>query len=345
MSNPPVTIILPVYNEAGTIDATLESLLGQDYEGPFDVIVADGGSSDGTRGRLDEWARSTPNLTVIHNERRVQSYGLNAAVEASDAPLIVRADGHTHYARDYVSRSVETVVETGAAAGGRMNPVGTNPFGRAVAAAMNSRLTMGPARFHHADRREEVDTVYLGAFPRDDFLELGGFRAFPSGAAEDADFYHRWNRTGRKVVVDPVIHSEYSPRDNPYALWTQYYRYGLGKSEMLWVNGRLPSPRPLAPVILIVGLSATALVGTVKKTWWPFALGLGSWLAVVGAVAVRSRESIARVIGAAMIMHTSYGLGVLHGLVRGPGAVAYLKEEEEEGRSSPVPCPGSDSPR
>ena len=32
-------------------------------------------------------------------------------------------------------------------------------------------------------------------------------------------------------------------------------------------------------------------------------------------------------MAAAMIMHTSYGLGVLHGLVRGPGAVAYLKED------------------
>lgn len=343
MNKPPVTIILPVFNEAATIDGTLASLLGQDYEGPLDVIVADGGSDDGTLDHLNEWAASAPNLTVIHNERRVQSYGLNAAAEASAAPLVVRADGHTHYARDYVSRSVETVIETGAAAGGRMNPVGTNPFGRAVAAAMNSRLTMGPARFHHADRREEVDTVYLGAFPRQDFLDIGGFRAFPSGAAEDADFYHRWNRTGRTVVVDPVIRSEYTPRDNPNDLWTQYYRYGLGKSEMLWVNGRLPSPRPLAPAILVVGLSGTAIGGLVIKRWWPLALALGSWLAVVGTVAVRSRESIARVMGAAMIMHASYGIGVLHGLLRGPRPVAYLREDGSGrhagcGTSRPWPC-------
>ena len=90
MSKPPVTIILPVYNEAGTIDTTLESLLGQDYDGSLDVIVADGGSEDGTRDRLDAWAASTPNMTVIHNDRRVQSYGLNAAAEASAAPLVVR---------------------------------------------------------------------------------------------------------------------------------------------------------------------------------------------------------------------------------------------------------------
>jgi len=328
MPQPPVTIILPVFNEVETIDGTLASLIGQDYAGPFDVIVADGGSTDGTRERLDRWADSTPTVTVIDNKRRVQSHGLNAAAEASEATYLVRADGHTHYAADYVRQSVDTVIETGGAAGGRMNPVGTNPFGRAVAAAMNSRLTMGPARFHHADRREEVDTVYLGAFPRKDFLDLGGFRAFPSGAAEDADFYHRWNRTGRKVVVDPVIHSEYTPRQEPGSLWNQYLRYGLGKSEMLWINGRLPSPRPLAPAVLVVGLTSTAVAGMITKKWWPFLLGFGSWLTVVGTVAIRSRESIPRVMAAAMIMHTSYGLGVLQGLVRGPGAVAYLRGED-----------------
>lgn len=325
MTEPPVTIILPVYNEATTIDGTFESLLAQDYEGLLDVIVADGGSTDGTRARLEEWAATTPNVSVVDNEYRVQSHGLNAAAEASEATLLVRADGHTCYATDYVRRSVETVLETDAAAGGRMNPVGQNLFGRAVAAAMNSRLTMGPARFHHADRREEVDTVYLGAFPREDFLELGGFRAFPSGAAEDADFYHRWRRSGRRVVVDPVIHSEYAPRDNPGDLWQQYYRYGLAKSEMLWANGRFPSYRPLAPTALVIGLAGTGVLGVATKVWWPFGATVGSWMLVVGTVAVRSNESIPRVMAAAMMMHSAYGLGVLQGLVRGPGPVKHLR--------------------
>jgi len=325
MEHPAVTVILPVFNEIDTIDETISSLLGQDYDGALDIIVADGGSSDGTVERLGQMSTKDPRLVLIDNDRQRQSFGLNAAAAASSSSLLVRADGHTRYAEDYVSRSVETVLDTGAAAGGRMNPVGSNHFGRAVAAAMNSPLTMGPARFHHADRREEVDTVYLGAFPRDDFLEIGGFRAFPSGAAEDADFYHRWRKTGRRVVVDPVIHSEYTPRDNARSLWSQYYRYGVGKAEMLWVNGRFPSWRPLVPALLIVGLAATALVGLLADLWWPLAATLGAWLAVVGSVAVRSGESIPRVMGAAMIMHASYGIGVLHGVLRGPRPVKHLR--------------------
>ncbi len=320
-----VTLILPVFNEIATVDETLRSLVDQDYAGSLEIIVADGGSTDGTLERLDHWKAADPRLRVIHNEGRVQSFGLNEAGAASSADLLVRADAHTRYAPDYVSRSVETVLETGAAAGGRMNPVGTNRFGRAVAAAMNSPLTMGPARFHHASHRQEVDTVYLGAFPREDFLELGGFRAFPSGTVEDADFYQRWRRTGRTVVVDPVIRSEYTPRDNPRSLWSQYYRYGLGKAEMLWVNGRFPSTRPLAPVLLIVGLAAAALIGVITVVWWPLLVTIGAWLAVVGLVALRSGESITRVVAATMIMHTSYGIGVLYGIVRGPGVVKHLR--------------------
>lgn len=325
MDHPAVTVILAVLDETDTIGETVASLLDQDYPGELAIVVADGGSTDGTLDRLAELAAASPSLAVIHNEQRLQSFGLNAAAGAATTPLLVRADGHTRYAEDYVSRSVETVLETGGAAGGRMNPVGSNAFGRAVAAAMNSPLTMGPARFHHAERREEVDTVYLGAFPRDDFLAIGGFRAFPSGAAEDADFYQRWRESGHRVVVDPVIHSEYTPRDNPRALWSQYFGYGLGKAEMLWVNGRLPSLRPLAPALLVAAIALTALLGLFTGVGWPLLVVLVAWLGLLAYVAIRSGESVPRVMTAATIMHVAYGVGLLYGVVRGPGPVNHLR--------------------
>jgi succinoglycan biosynthesis protein ExoA len=325
MDQPGVTVILPVLDEIDTIDETVSSLLDQDYPGDLSIIIADGGSTDGTLQRLDELAAGADMVTVIHNERRLQSFGLNEAADAATTPLLVRADGHTRYARDYVTRSVGTVLDTGGAAGGRMNPVGKNAFGRAVAAAMNDPLTMGPARFHHAERREEVDTVYLGAFARDDFLAVGGFRAFPSGAAEDADFYQRWRQSGHTVVVDPVIHSEYTPRDNPRALWTQYFSYGLGKAEMLWVNGRLPSLRPLAPGMLVAAIGVTALVGLTTGVGWPLLVVLVAWLGLLAFVAFRSDESVHQVMTAAMIMHAAYGIGLIYGLLRGPGPVKHLR--------------------
>jgi hypothetical protein len=207
-----------------------------------------------------------------------------------------------------------------------MNPVGDSPFARAVAAAMNSPLTMGPARFHHARHREEVDTVYLGCFEKADFNAIGGFRRFPSGSSEDADFYYRWRRSGRRVYVDPAIETRYQPRRTLGSLIIQYWRYGLGKAEMFWANGRLPSWRPVAPALLVLALLVGVVVGAVVGLWWPLMSILLAWLGLLAWVAWGSEESTGRVMMAAATMHLFYGLGAGYGFLRGPRPVRALRK-------------------
>jgi glycosyltransferase involved in cell wall biosynthesis len=315
---PSVSVILAVLDEADFIDEVLADLLGQDYQGPLEFIVADGGSTDGTLDKLSAWATKDDRLVVISNPERRQAYGLNQAATRANGEVLVRADGHTSFAPDYVRASVEVLEATGGAVGGRMSPVGRSSFGRAVASAMHSPLTMGPGRFHHAVAREEVDTVYLGAFRREQFEDLGGFRPFPSGSSEDADFYFRWRRQGGKVYIDPSIVSAYTPRDRPADLWRQYFRYGMGKAEMLWRNGSFPSWRPLAPLGLVFGLILLAVVAVVTGSWVPLLVLAGIWLLLLVWVALKADEPAARVLLAAAIMHIAYGLGGLWGLVRGP---------------------------
>ena len=317
---PSVSVILAVLDEVDFIDGVLSDLLGQDYEGTLEVIVADGGSTDGTLARLEDWAVRDRRVSVIANPERRQTPGLNLASAKASGEVLVRADGHTRFASDYVRASVEVLADTGGAVGGRMFPVGRSSFGRTVAAAMKSPLTMGPGRFHHSTSREEVDTVYLGAMLKEQFQALGGFRPFPSGTSEDADFYFRWRRDGGKVYVDPSIRSEYTPRDRPADLWRQYFRYGMGKAEMLWRNGKLPSWRPLAPLALVLGVALLALVGLVTGVWVPLMVLAGLWLVLLIWVALRADEPAPGVLFVAGIMHLAYGLGELWGLVRGPVA-------------------------
>jgi glycosyltransferase involved in cell wall biosynthesis len=325
MPPPSVTVILPVLNEADHIEEVMGDLLGQEYEGPLEVVVADGGSVDGTKEKVLSLTGGERPVKVIDNPEVRQAFGLNRAAEMATGEILVRADGHTRFAPDYVRASVQVLEEVGGAVGGRMAPLGRTPFGRAVAAAMESPLTMGPGRFHHATKREEVDTVYLGAFRKDDFEALGGFRAFPSGSSEDADFYYRWRKSGRRIHVDPWIVSSYTPRDTPAALWRQYFRYGMGKAEMLWVNGELPSWRPLAPLALVLGLILFALAGLLTGGWVALSLLAGLWLLVLVWVALRADAPAVGVFRAAGIMHLAYGIGMIWGLVRGPGSIRQLK--------------------
>lgn len=314
-------MILAVLDEAARIDGVIDALAGQDYQGTLEIVIADGGSVDGTRERIEQRAQTDPRIVVIENPARRQSPGLNLAAERATGHYLVRADGHTTYNAAYVRNSIDALLESDAVAvGGPMNPVCEGGFGAAVAGAMNSPMVL-PAQFHHATTRREVDTVYLGAFRRADFLDIGGFRAFPSGTSEDADLYARWRSLDRTILVDPSIRSEYEPRRTAGALWKQFFRYGRGKAEMLWANRRFPSLRPLAPALLVLGLIALAIVGVLLGMWWPLAALTVAWFGWLMAVGLRSPAPTIRVTAAAGIMHLSYGFGLLWGLVRGPGPV------------------------
>ena len=91
-----VSVIMPVRNEAPYIIRCLEAVLGQDYPADsMEVIIADGLSDDGTREKLEEFARRDPRVRVIANRGRIVSTGLNAVIEAARGDVIIRMDAHT----------------------------------------------------------------------------------------------------------------------------------------------------------------------------------------------------------------------------------------------------------
>src|ERR687885_672019 len=94
---PSVSILLPLLDEAPTIDAVLASLAAQDLPWPFEVVVADGGSTDGTPELVASWRSRLPRLVVLDNPRRLQAHGLNLAAARATGEILVRADGHTVY--------------------------------------------------------------------------------------------------------------------------------------------------------------------------------------------------------------------------------------------------------
>jgi succinoglycan biosynthesis protein ExoA len=318
--------MLPLFNEADSIDSCLQTLADQDYEGPLEILVAEGGSTDGTQDRLRMWQAKLPELKVIDNPRRLQSHGLNLLAEHASGEILVRADGHTTYRPDYVRRSVETLQRTGAmVVGGLMRPIGITRFTRAVAVAMTSPWAIGTAKFRHATNETEADAVYLGAMKRSDFLAGGGIRTFPTGVAEDADFFFRLAKNGARVVLDPLIVSSYQPRGDLVGLFRQFRRYGQGKAEMFWANGEFPSWRPLAPLALVVALTATLISALVTRSLLPLVFVLALWLVASLVVFLPLGRLAPAVAGMAAVMQVAYGLGLAWGMVRGPGPVRELR--------------------
>src|SRR5882672_4005811 len=140
LHKPSVSIIIPCRNERDHIEHCLASTLRQmEPEGGFEVIVADGASDDGTGEILQNLLKKEARVRCIENPNRFASAGLNAAILAARAPIILRMDAHTEYAPDYVRQCLAVLQATGADnVGGPARTRADTYVQKAVAAAYHS---------------------------------------------------------------------------------------------------------------------------------------------------------------------------------------------------------------
>jgi len=310
-----VTVVLPTLNERAFLRDCLDSLAAQTYPDLLEVLVVDGGSTDGTR-EIAEAAGAR--VRVVDNPGVTAAAAMNRGIKEARGEVICRADAHTLYEPDYVERCVDLLLETGADnVGGPMRPLGTTSFGRAVAAVTTSPLGVGPGRFHYSEAREDVDTVYLGCWRRSTLEELGGYdETSLQWGAEDHELNLRITERGGRIILDPEIRSTYFPRSSTRALRRQYFNYGIGKASTLAKHRRLPSWRPLAPAALV----AVAVVGAVAgRRGWRVAIPAAHAAAcAAAALRVSSDPGVAphRAFACIEICHWSYGAGFWVGMFR-----------------------------
>ena len=332
---PTVSIIVPCRNERPYLDAFLDSALSQRLPpgSTLEVVVADGGSDDGSRERLEVRAASDPRLVVIDNPERITSVALNRAIDRARGVFVVRMDVHTVYADDYVAACVAALQRTGATCvGGAWRPAEGRGRQRAIARAFASRLGSGGAASRRVDFDGQVDTVYLGAWRRDELRRLGGFDE-QLVRNQDDELALRTQRLGGRVWQSAAIRSWYTPRASFAALYRQFWQYGYWKVAVIRKHGRPASWRHLVPFGFAAVLGLLALAGS----WWPplwGALGasmLAYALVLLGSAALiappwREPAQWAGIAWATACMHTGYAAGFARGLLaragRSPDAAA-----------------------
>ncbi len=302
---PSVTVALPVLDEEERIERCLSAIDAQDYPRLCEVLVVDGGSRDRTR----ELAAGHPRVRIVDNPRRIRPAAMNVALAEAAGEVVVRVDARTLIAPDYVARCVEALRSSGATiVGGPMRIEGATAFERGVVAAMTSRIGGGPAEFRRASGAPRfVDTVYLGAFYKDELVALGGYDEH-FGGNEDAELAYRARGAGG-VWLDPEIRSGYAVRGGLRALASQYYRYGRARAGTIRKHPSSLAPRQLAVPALMLGLLSP----------WRRKV-LGAYLALVTGRAlyeVRRDPPAAPAMAVALpTMHFSWGAGFLRGLLR-----------------------------
>lgn len=326
--------MVPCYNEVRTIESLLAALAAQE-PAPDEVLVVDGGSTDGTVERIEAFRAAHPALPVrvLAAARPTIPQALNAGIRASSGEVLVRLDAHCRPHPGYLRRALEASAphSVGVAGGGwDVHPASDGVMARAIALAVSHPVGSGGVAYRRPApdaAPRDVDTVPFGCFRRDVWEAVGGFDE-RLAANEDYDYNYRVRRRGLRVVLDPGLRSDYVARADLRSLGRQYVRYGWWKAEMLRLHPQSVRWRHLVPPAFAATLATLVPLGAV----WPGAraplLAVGTLYVV--ALLVASLQLAARSGGVAVLpvlplvfatLHLSWGGAVLANLLsfgRGP---------------------------
>lgn len=327
---PSFSVIVPARNEHKAIVPFLESVLAQEVgDLPFEVLVADGASNDGTREILDRYAHSHPVVRVLDNPERFTSSGLNRAISAARGNIILRMDCHTRYRPDYIAECLRVLEETGADnVGGAARVQPQNLRERMFAAAYRHPFSCGGARFHDEEYEGPCDTVPYGCWRRETLARLGLFDEALIRNQDD-ELNLRTIRAGGRIWQSRRIVSWYSPRQSLTSLFRQYLQYGYWKVAVIRKHHLPASWRHLIPGLFVAALMLlpiAALASFLLKFPSATTVLIASWIATVGTYALASLGASALAVRregwavAALlpvmfaVYHLAYGTGFLAGL-------------------------------
>lgn len=230
---PQVTIAIPAYNEANYIESVISAFLEQTYPQIEEILIADGGSTDGTQEIIEKIAVTSPKVKLLHNPKKIQSSALNLMLKEAKGEVFLRADAHCEYAKDYVEKCVEALLSSEALnVGGSQRYVAKTPFQAGVALASRSFIN-GGAKYRNTQYNGYADTVYLGCFWKEPLLEIPKSQeVFDTTQVtnQDAELNLKLvERQEKAIYVSSEIKVWYYPRNSWKALCKQFFKYGRGR--------------------------------------------------------------------------------------------------------------------
>lgn len=307
---------MPVRNEAKTLDATLDDVLGQVVDANFEVIVAEGRSTDGTHEILQRRVDADPRVRVVDNDHGGTPQALNAALAAARGRYLLRIDGHAHVPKNFVQTLVGHV-RTGKAeaAGGLVRALGSTEFGRAVAVVHDSRFGIANAKHHYAREPTFVDHAPFCVYLTERVRSLGGWdEQFVRN--QDYEFDFRYLSAGNRILLDPSVVYERRVRETPRALARQNFQYGWWKLNSLVRHPSSLKVRWLVPPALLACLVVGAALSWTTPGLLLLAASSAAYAAflLVAAVVLGGRTNwrlSPRIALALATLHLSWGCGFL----------------------------------
>tara|TARA_A100001015_G_C14996804_1_gene716554 strand:+ start:899 stop:1936 length:1038 start_codon:yes stop_codon:yes gene_type:complete len=316
-----VSVILPIRNEKYFIKKTLKSIINQKFNGDLEIIISDGLSNDGTLDIVKQFQEQYRYIKLIRNNARTVPVGFNKALSYATGDIIIRVDGHSTLEPDFINNSIKMLHKKNASCVGGPTKHFSNTFiGKNISVAQCSYFGAGGASFRTGvSKGKYVNTLAFGAYKRAEFLKVGAYDE-ELIRNQDEELNYRIVKNGGKIWIDPSIKSIYYVRNSILKLFSQYFYYGFYKVRVIQKIKSIFSLRHFVPAIFVLTLILFVVIAIYQKILWPifFLGGIYLFMNISFSIyeSIRSQsKSLFLLPVIYFIMHLSYGIGFLAGLV------------------------------
>jgi succinoglycan biosynthesis protein ExoA len=310
MTKKTILVVIPCLNEAAHIGRLLQQFC--QIESVL-IVVADGGSTDGTPKIVKDFIIDNINIRLIHNNKKIQSAGVNLAVKlfGNDSEYFIRIDAHADYPDNFITSLIQSAEMTHAdSVVIAMDTVGKTDLQKVFAVTQNSKLGNGGSA--HRNIKNEglwVDHGHHALMRVSVFNQVDGYdESFV--ANEDAELDFRLVKSGFKIWLTSATLMTYYPRGTFTGLFKQYYKYGIGRASNVIKHKTIPKVRQLIPLSVLPALLLCLLYPVSLIFTLPFISWLIICLAYGVFLSIKNRRLIIILSGpSAAVMHLGWSAG------------------------------------
>lgn len=323
-----VSLCVVAYNEEKFLPNLLLDLEKQTY--PHDlieVVLIDGKSSDKTKKIMLEFAQKVTSfysIQVLDNPQRVQAAGWNVAISSAKSDVIIRIDAHTHIPADFTEKNM-ALQEKGEYVTGGVRPClidNPTPWKETLLEVENSMFGSSISKGRKNRKACYVKSMFHAAYRREVFEKAGYFNP-KLLRTEDNEMHYRIRRAGYKLFCDPNIVSYQYARSDFKKMVKQKYENGYWIGLTLGICPGCISLFHLVPLGFVLGIVFTTVLA-MFSFWQLAAIMWTAYLVFVltGTVCTIPNKKANRwtllMPLLFLIMHVSYGLGSLVGIIKIP---------------------------
>ena len=319
-----VTIIVPALNEERFIRRCLATVAASRTALAYEVLVVDGGSSDGTRREVEAFRDALeaegrgPDVILLDNPERRTPFAFNRGLEVARGAFVVILGAHSEVPDTWLQKSYDAIASAPddvMLAGGRIVNEQLDGersrFAEAIGYTIGTFWGGGVSPYRYSARRQFVDTVMFGIYRREVFDAVGAFDTkFLIG--QDGELSERIRKAGFRVLFDPAIESRYYTRSTWRRLVKQMWSYGIARALMMRKHGRVRAVH-LAPLAFATYVAAAPGLSCLCPL---FAAPLGAYALVTAGFSLGHPSTFAENFLCYATIHAVFGAGMIAGFAR-----------------------------